>query len=232
MNINKILEYQKKDLEIIKLERILNESSNRKAINQILNIVKETQRVSVSLEKNAEEILVQYNNLKKGYNDNINKFIMLGKKDMEDLTESETGGILNLINTMSSNLSILEKKLMLMAEKVNNVLLGYEAAKKKYQKAREKHLEFKNKFEKEKTSLQPKKEKLLNELKSIEKQVDAKLLKKYKEKRQDKIFPVFVEFMSNACGGCMMELASAQVEKLKRENILECENCHRLMFLK
>lgn len=232
MDISKILEYQKKDLEIIRLERALNESPNKKAINQILNIVKETQSASTSLEKSAEEILAQYNNLKKNYDDNINTFLMLAKKDTEGLTETETGGILNLINSMSSNLSILEKKLMGMAEKVNSVLSGYEAAKKKYQKAREKHMEFKDKFEKEKTSLQPKKDKLISELKAIEKQIDAKLLGKYKEKRQDKVFPVFVPFTANACGGCMMELASAQVEKLKKDGIWECENCHRLMFLK
>lgn len=232
MDIKKILEYQKKDFEIIKLGRILNESPNKKAINQILNIVKETQNTSSALERSAKEILEQFNNLKKNYSDNINTFLTLYKKDTENLTETETNGIFNLINTMSSNLSILEKKLMGMAEKVNNILLSYETAKKKYQKAREKHLEFKDKFEKEKTSLQPKMDKLQSELKLMEKGIETKLLGKYKEKRQDNTFPVFVEFKSNACGGCMMELASAQVEKLKRDSILECENCHRLMFLK
>jgi len=231
MDINKILDYQKKDFEIIKLEFSLNESPNKKAINQILSVVKETQDSSAELEKNAEEILAQFNNLKKTYADNIRTFLTLSKKNSEKLNEMEVDGMSNLMHTMASNLSILEKKLLSLAEKVSGVLSGYETAKKKYQKAREKHKEFKDKFDKEQSVFKPQVDKLLAELKSMEKGIEAKYLAKYKEKRQDNIFPVFVKFTSNACGGCMMELPSAQIEKLKKESILECENCHRLMFL-
>ena len=39
MNIPKVLEYQKKDFEIIKLERILDASENKKIINRIIKIL-------------------------------------------------------------------------------------------------------------------------------------------------------------------------------------------------
>jgi len=231
MNIDKILEYQKKDLEIVKLMHTLAESPNRKAINQILNIVKETQDTSSALESEAEEVLIQFNNLKKTYEDNVNSFITLTKKDVENISESEIGGIMNLINVMSSNLNILEKKLLGLAERINVILTNYEEARKKYEVARKKHSEVKEKFEKEKSLLQPKISEFEAELKAMEKNVDSKLLTKYKEKRQDKIFPVFVKFSSDACGGCRMQLSYAQIEKLKKEGMIECENCHRYMFI-
>ncbi|MDD2445333.1 MAG: C4-type zinc ribbon domain-containing protein [Clostridia bacterium] len=231
MNIDKILEYQKKDLEIVKLTHTLVDSPNRKAINQILNIVKETQYASSALESEAEGVLVQFNNLKKTYDDNVNSFITLTKKSVENISESEMSGVMNLINVMSSNLNILEKKLLGLAEKVNSILSNYEEAKKKYEMARKKHSEIKTKYEKEKSLLQPKIAAFEAELKAMEKSVDVKLLTKYKEKRQDKIFPIFVKFSSDACGGCRMELPYAQIEKLKKEGIIECENCHRYMFM-
>lgn len=226
-----MLDYQKKDFEIIKLEHTLNESPNKKAISQIQDIVRETQNISAELEKNAEEILAQFNIVKKTYDENVGTFLTLSKKDTEKLSEIEIEGMSNLMQNMSSNLNILEKKLISLAEKVSAVLSGYENAKKKYQKAREKHKEFKEKFDKEQNALQPQIMKLSAELKTMEKGLESKLLSKYKEKRQDNIFPVFVKFTSNVCGGCMMELPSAQIEKLKKDNMLECENCHRIMFL-
>ena len=67
-------------------------------------------------------------------------------------------------------------------------------------------------------------------LSGIEKEIPTALFEKYNKKKQDKIFPVFVPEMNNSCGGCMMELPSAQIEKLAKEGFLECENCRRIIF--
>ncbi|MDD2227459.1 MAG: hypothetical protein PHH71_02640 [Clostridia bacterium] len=232
MNIEEILNYQKKDFEIIKLERSLNESPNKKIINQIQNIVKDSQSTSAALETEAEEVLLQFNNLKKLYEDNINSFIILSKKESDTLNEAEAAEIIKLTNAMASNLNILEKKLLALAEKVNAILSGYDEAKKKYQKAKIHYKDVSENFNAEKNELSPRIAKLSEELKKMETKIESKLFTLYKEKRQDRIFPIFVEFTSNCCGGCMMELPSAQIEKLKRENMLECENCHRYIYLK
>lgn len=231
MNIEEILNYQNKDFEIIKLERALNESTSRKTINQILKIVKQTQNISSSLEAEAEEVLLQFNNLKKSYSDNINSFIVLSKKETETLDEEEAEEIIKLTNSMVSNLGVLEKKLLAMAEKVNVILSNYDSAKKKYQSAKMHYKNASEKFNAEKNELRPRIEKLTEELKEMETKIESKLFKLYKEKRQDKIFPIFVEFISNSCGGCRMELPYAQIEKIKKEKLLECENCHRYIFL-
>ena len=66
---------------------------------------------------------------------------------------------------------------------------------------------------------------------TLEKQIDANLLSKYKHLRQDKIFPVFVPLNSNACGGCSMALPAALMNKLKENGYLECEQCRRYIYI-
>ena len=69
MNLKKILEYQKKDAELIKLERKLSQDENKKIYTQMVGIVKDTQNKSSSLEKQASDLIASYENLKKTYSE-------------------------------------------------------------------------------------------------------------------------------------------------------------------
>lgn len=231
MDIKKILDYQTKDFEIIKLERALNESADKKILDNLVDLVKSSQNTSAMLEKEAEETLLQYNNMKKNYEENIKIFENLNRKDLDKLTETEISDVMKVANNISTNLNIMEKKLLQQADKINNILSEFENAKKRYNSAREKHKIHKEKFNKQTMDIQPQIDKLALELVAMEKSIDAKLLSKYKIKRQDKLFPIFVAVNSNSCGGCMMELPSGQIEKLKKDGFLECENCHRIIYL-
>lgn len=230
MDIKKILDYQTKDFEIIKLERTLNESADKKILDNLVELVRASQNTSAMLEKEAEETLLQYNNMKKNYDDNIKLYENLNKKEIEKLTETELAEIMKLANNISTNLNIMEKKLLQQADKINNILAEFENTKKRYNSAREKHKIHKEKFNKQTEEIQPQIDKLVLDLKTMEKGIDANLLGKYKVRRQDKIFPIFVAVNSNSCGGCMVELASGQIEKLKKDGFLECENCHRIIY--
>ena len=230
MKIQKILDYQVKDSEIIKIEKDLAQSKNKKALMQIVDVVKQAQQISATCEAQAQEVLNQFNSLKKAYDDNIKTFLNIQNKDVEKLEENDANDIMKATNDLFSNLNILEKKLLSQAEKINSILNDYENAKKRYNLAREKHTFFKEQFENEQNKAEPQIEKLKKELGELSKNVDSELLKKYLEKRGDKIFPVFVPVINNACGGCMMELPMAQTDKLKRDGLLECENCQRIIY--
>ena len=53
------------------------------------------------------------------------------------------------------------------------------------------------------------------ELLELEKGIDPKLMAKYKQLRQDRIFPVFAPLSSRSCGICMLELSAVEVDKVK-----------------
>ena len=59
-----ILKYQKLDLQLIRLEKKLNESTNKKVISEMVALVKELQGKTVKLENDAKIALKKIDELK------------------------------------------------------------------------------------------------------------------------------------------------------------------------
>ena len=232
MEIDKILQYQKKDFEIVKLERILNESENKKITNQMVEKVKQTQNTSLQLEKLAQELNREFASLQKSYEENAKKFEIISKKDFSTLSEEEISSIESVTQTILANLSVLDKKFIALAENIKKTLVQFENAKKNYNLAREKHKKHKELFEQESSKLAPQIENLQKELSVLEKDIDATIVAKYKQRRADKIFPVFVPLNNQTCGGCQMSLSMAFTNSLKEKGYGECENCRRVIYIK
>ena len=231
MNLKSILEYQKKDSELIKLERSLAANENKKIFTQMVNVVKDAQAESSTLENQAKEILKVFESLKKTYEDNAKSANILATKNLENISEDELASVENLAKTISNNLAILEKKLLSEAERVRNVLSSFENAKKKYNQARDKYNKHKELYDKEVAEKSPEISLKTEEVKKLESSLDATLLANYKHKRQDKIYPVFVPCVDKACGGCRMELPSASYANLKQSGMMECEHCRRIIYI-
>lgn len=232
MKIEKILEYQNLDNELRKLELELVNNADKKMLDKISGIVKETQSISSGLEKEAEVALLEYKKIQKKYNESIKTLENLTKIKDKKSTEEQCVKNVEQINNISVFLSGLEKNIMKLADTINKILSDFDTAKKNYNSAKAKYSKAKENLQKITEEVKPKIEKLEKELKSLEKNIDKEFLTKYKTKRQDKIFPVIVPLVDNSCGRCGMELPSAQIEKLKKDGFLECENCHRIIYFK
>lgn len=230
MEINKILEYQKKDSEILKLQMQLTNSPDRKMLANISTLVKESQSTSAELEKQSETAIKNFNNLRETYNQLMLSYKRLTVQGNESEDQAESKKILKKVNEISQTLSNMEKKLLTLADKINNILSEYDSTKKKYNLAGQKHKFHKANYEKLANDVNPQIARLESELKELQHNIPNNLMQKYLSKKQDKIFPVYVPEMNNSCGGCMMELPSAQIEKLARDGVLECENCRRIIF--
>ena len=124
----------------------------------------------------------------------------------------------------------MERKLLNEAERVRNVLQNFDATKKKYNLAKEKYNKHKAIFDEESKALKEDIEKRNKDLKELESGIEQGILARYKQKRQDRIYPVFVACIDKTCGGCRMELPSAVLATLKNEGIIECEHCHRIIY--
>ena len=234
MNIEKILEYQNLDTEIKKLEEALENSSDQKAMNSLKKVVQETQSISANLEKEAEKTIAEFNKMKKNYAEATSALERLDQSQTNNYTEKQCAECVKQLNNIANFLASLEKVMRQTAEKINSILVEYDAAKKNYEIAKKKHASHKQNLENLKEKIQPQLESLQKDLAKMEQGLEDKFIKKYKTKRHDKIFPVVVQLRGNACGGCGMELPSAQIEKLKKDGFLECENerCHRIIYFK
>ena len=232
MNIEKILEFQSLDNEIRKLQQELLNSPDQKAIESLQKVVKETQTISATLEKEAEKSITEYQKMQKSYDDAFSALSKLEKSQETTLSEAEYAACVKQLNSIAGFLGNLEKRIMQIADKVNSILSDYELAKQNYNIAKQKHSKHKSNLEMLMQKVQPQIDELSSKLAALESGLDQAFLKKYKAKRADRIFPVVVPMRDNSCGGCMMELPMAQIEKLKKDGFLECESCHRIIYLK
>ena len=230
MDIQKILDYQKQDFEIIKLERLLEESEDKKIFHEMRNVVKDAQTKSNNLEKEAGELIKKYNEIKKAYDAEIRACGEIVNKDPKALKQDELDSTISKTNQTLESISLLEKKFMSFAEQINSVLAEFDSTRKSYNEAKKKYASHKQAYETLAAKTLPQIEKLKQEIKKLEPSIDPMFLQKYKQRRQDKVFPIFVPVIDKACGGCRMELPSASIDKLKRNGFLECEHCRRIIY--
>ena len=73
-------------------------------------------------------------------------------------------------------------------------------------------------------------DKLNKELLVLRKKVDPALMESYDKKRKEKLFPIIFEAKEDVCGACSMNLSMIDIAKLKNGEIIECDNCRRLLY--
>lgn len=220
-----IISYQKKDLELMKIQRQLENLPSRKVVDDMVGVVKELQQKSISLEKEATELKKIYNNLlaeMASLNAQIDNF------DKECDVDAGIAQLTKLNNAIIN----LQNKITKLQSKITFVLRQFDDAKKKVVVAKTKHKEAKQNIEKEESILLPKIEKLKKEIQDSRQDIDKTLLSKYDELKADNVMPVFVPQIENSCGGCRTELSSRGLEKLKTSKYIDCEHCRRIIINK
>lgn len=225
-----ILQYQKVDFELKKLQRSVNASEEKDVMNKMMAYVKEAQNVSNGLEVKAGKALEEYQNLKKNYDENVKKIqVLTSKTDFK--SEDEFKDAYKEINTLSSDLYMIERNLNIFINKAKQLLKDFEVTKNNVIKARGKFKTSKENYEKSVSAVEPKIEELKTQLKALEKTCSPALLEKYKTMKNDHIFPVFVPLLDGkTCAGCRMEIASGKLNKLGAEPYVVCEHCGRLIY--
>ncbi len=116
------------------------------------------------------------------------------------------------------------------AEKLNITLTEFEKTKKLYGNAKAKYIDNKKQYEELVKAKGPEMEKIKQELREMEKDIDQKVLARYKQHRQDNLFPIFTPLSNKSCSFCMLELSAVEVDKIKSQGYLECDNCHRIIY--
>lgn len=230
MDIAKIIEYQKLDTELFKIEKATRDDINRKNANEMQKRAQDAQKRSVELEEKAKTLNDQIEKIKVQFQAQTKMLNGILNKDVDNLEVEELEKLAGNKEKLIQNSNFLDKNLTKLAESVKAVIDEYQKASKVYQDARNKYNENKTAFDKTMAEIQPKKKEIQDKLALAEKGISKETLEKYKRLRTDNIFPVFVPLRGNSCGGCNMELPIAQVSRLKENGTLQCEHCHRIIY--
>ena len=225
-----ILKYQEIDRRLFKLDNELAESEERKKYAKLRKFLKTAPEKLDALETKAAALSSEAQALTKKYEE-----VSATLGDFDNLDELIEGGAdvsfykKNATQIMDS-LKTLKADINKLATRIEEAKAEYATAKKQTIAAQKQYKEYKVKYSEVKDARAQEIKEIENELGEIAKNIPADLLAKYNTTRKEKLFPVACSVKGNRCPQCGMELSIAEVSKLSDGNIIDCDNCHRILF--
>ena len=226
-----VLEIQKLDRQIRALEREVDKCPASIDFKNYKKVLQEGKVRFEKLEAQASEIL-------KNYEAAMSKFSKL-KGDSEILRKCNTDSInlenaSNLIsdtNSLVGELSEENRKMEDLVRRAEDVVRRSAELSNKLTEAKMRSNIFKERIEAKKKEVAPKIAEIEKKIEALVPSADKEKYAKYKQMKDNGIFPVYVNLEDVFCGGCKVELSLNFIEKLKNSRMLPCEHCSRIIML-
>lgn len=230
--IQELLNYQEVDAELKKIENELSGSEERKKAVTAKKYLDSVEENVNKLDLKAEELLKQYQTLLEEQ-----KVITGQKEEFETALsgiDNEVSGsyLTKKIDELILKIKQIAKDLNKLAEEMANVKKEYSQIKANTKAAQDQLAEFGKKYNDLKASKQAERDALEEKLQELAKKVDPELMEKYLKKRANKIYPIVYEVKTEVCGACNMQLSMLELNKLKNGEIIECDQCGRILYKK
>ena len=229
MNLKEMIEYQKLDGQIRKLELELKNSEERKNASKMQDYLKDSQAKLAKVEETSEKLVVLYKKAQAAYNDFMDKLDKLVKEGLGENAKEVTQR-LEKANAFNSAVVKLEKDLESLQASIVKVNNEFDLIMKNSKTAKANFEVYKNRFNELKAKKDPEIAQLKARCDKISVGLDAELLARYKRKADSK-YPVFVPEKDGRCGGCRMEISGSKLKSLKENGYIECENCGRIIYI-
>ena len=229
--LNEILKYQNLDARLIKIERDLENSQQKREVNKFVDQVKKAQEKLVELERTASVLVADFEKVKQTFEEESSKVENAKKVDYKSQSEVKLRESEANIKREIGQLLNLNKTIKTLSNKISATVQEFEKTKAYGIECKNKYKASLNQYNKYSEGMTAEKNKILNELAELSKKIDPKIMAKYNKMRFDNKFPILVPLTNQSCGGCAMGLPNARYDILKKYKFLECENCHRIIYL-
>ena len=156
-------------------------------------------------------------------------------KDFAHLDELVAGGAdiaFYKKNAMSiaDQLKKIKADLAALTASINSTHEEYQKLKKQVIATQKQYKEAYEKYSAVKASKEGDRKAIEAELTAATAGISPAVMEKYKIKRKERIFPVVGKLKDNRCPFCGMEPPLAARSKLTGGNVIECDNCHRIIY--
>jgi predicted nucleic acid-binding Zn-ribbon protein len=229
--IARLIELQKIDLEILKIEKEMKEipQSLQKARSDKENLEKKLESLNQVIEEKKkqkeifeEELKEEYQRLKTTQTRLIQirgtreyQLLLREIEETKKASKQKEEEILNLMEEIEN----LEKEKQKLEEEMEKINALFE--------------EEKQKFEAHCAELAQQKEKIMEKREELAKKIPANLLRKYEAVRQKKNGIGIAPVMNAVCEGCHMAIPPQLYNELQKDNrYYECPHCKRLIYYK
>ncbi len=227
--LQELLEYQRLDGELRKIEMELNATEEKKKLSQAKIVMRNAEQRIAAQDKRAVELKALRDSLIARV-DETSKAIA-EYSDVEELVEG--GGDVGFYKKSAQQLM---DRVRSMKGELNKLFAEIEQLTAEYKKLMEQgklmsrqKREYTEKFKEVQAKYADRIEQLNSQMEEMAKKIPPEILDRYRQKRKEKIFPVLVPLNGDMCV-CGMDLPLAQRNKLAGGNVIECENCHRFIY--
>lgn len=234
MNIDKILEYQKIDQELISLENEVVKSKERQNLAVAKSRLDAATETIGKLNVEAADLLAVYASMK-------NKIDALKAEldefdgildDVQDATEADH--YLKMVANIAEKINSLEKEANSTSEKIKQVNDNYKKTWEAGVKANELCKSAKVEYDAFVKKLQPQVTQIKAQLNALKADIPEKIMTAYVSLRTAKKMPAFVPYDGEheICSRCRMEIDNNTKSKLRNVgDVAECPNCRRILFV-
>ena len=227
MKFDKILEYQKADLELMALESEVAKSEQRQKLAGAKAKLDAATDTVGKLKQEASELLASFAQMKdkidalKGELDEFDGIL----DDVQDETEADY--YIKNVSAIADKIAALEKEANGAASKIDQVNENYKKTWDQGVKANEAYKAAKAEYDALVKKLQPKVVEIQKQLVALKGEVPPKMMEAYTALRGAKKMPAVVEYDKEAaiCGRCRMEVPNDTKAKLRNPgDFAECPN--------
>ncbi len=230
----KLLEYQEVDKGLKVIEDNLRKSEDYQNYAKATRFLKSANQNNEQFEERAKALFSNMQELEKAY-----KLLLEEQADFDGVNEATEESTIAFLKKKSQELSkrfaSLEAEISKLTEEINSFNDQYKkflATVKKMKEVRENSAQA---YKELSSSMEAEKQAIVKKLETIAKDIPNEYMQKYQEKRKDGKFPIVYKVDASKrevhCSACGTELSTLEAANLKKEKFLECENCHKLIFV-
>ncbi len=224
-----LLEYQKLDGELRKIDLELGATEEKKKLNQAKVIMRNAELRIAAQDKRAVE-LKQLRDSLIARVDETSKAIA-EYSDVEELVEG--GGDVSFYKKSAQQLMdrvrAMKAELNGMLDEIEKLTAEYKKLMEQGKQMNKQRKEYSEKYKEVQSRYADTVASLTKQMEETARKIPPEMLERYKQKRNEKVFPVLVPLNGDMCV-CGMDLPLAQRNRLAGGNVIECENCHRFIY--
>lgn len=228
--VENLLKYQTEDEKLIKVERELSASPERKNLAQAVNFVTKANERLDALDGKARSLEALLDELKEKYaelSETLAEF-----ENIDELLDggADTSFYKKNLAQLSDRLKSLRQEVTALQKSVKESEEEFQSLYQKNREMQKQGKEYQAAYEALKAEKRKESEAIKGELARLAKDIDPQIMQKYQMKRSEHIFPVLCAVKNNRCSKCGTELSLVGTEKVNSGGAVECENCHRFLY--
>ncbi len=228
--VEKLLQYQKEDSRLLKIEQEVHNSEEYKNYIQTRKFLKQAPEKLDALDAKARSLASTVEELSKKYEE-----VRETLTDFESIDELIDGGA--DIAFYKKNLTQITETIKAIRSEINAIYKQIKAAQDEYQSMKKKTIAMQKQYEEyskiykayseEKKKEMAEVQKVLDEIK---KDIEPQVMQGYQTKRSERVFPILCPEKNGRCSICGSELSLSFKEKISGGGVVECDNCHRYVY--